>query len=146
MKDAGSGPRGLVKVVDASFYLIDTLKSEIDAIEKELRASDADHPHLPLLLTIPGIGWVLAFTIAAEIGDITLVPSARKLDGYAGWCPRVRQSGDSTTPRAPVQAGTEISALGHARGDHARPAPPCLPRALPAQQTVPWGLALVLRH
>ena len=36
----------------------------------ELRASGADHPYVPLLLTAPGIGWVLAFTIAAEIGEI----------------------------------------------------------------------------
>jgi transposase len=50
---------------------------------------------VPLLLTVPGIGWVLAFTIAAEIGDITRFPSARKLVGYTGLCPRVRQSGDS---------------------------------------------------
>ena len=49
---------------------------------------------MPLLLTVPGIGWVLAFTIAAEIGDITRFPSARKLTGYTGLCPRVRQSGE----------------------------------------------------
>ena len=38
---------------------------------------------------------MLAFTIAAEIGDITRFPSAKKLVGYTGLCPRVRQSGDS---------------------------------------------------
>jgi transposase len=41
-----------------------------DQINRELRADGADHPYVPLLLTVPGIGWVLAFTIAAEIGDI----------------------------------------------------------------------------
>ena len=49
---------------------------------------------MPLLLTVPGIGWVLAFTIAAEIGDITRFPSAKKLTGYTGLCPRVNQSGE----------------------------------------------------
>ena len=42
-------------------------------------ASGADHPYVPLLLTVPGIGWVLAFTIAAEIGDITRFASPKKL-------------------------------------------------------------------
>jgi transposase len=28
-------------------------------------------------LTVPGIGWVLAFTIAAEIGDISRFASAK---------------------------------------------------------------------
>jgi Transposase IS116/IS110/IS902 family len=49
---------------------------------------------VPLLLTVPGIGWVLAHTIAAEIGDIGRFPTARKLAGYTGLCPRVYQSGE----------------------------------------------------
>src|SRR5438067_5178369 len=77
------------ETLDASLYLIDYLESEIDAIERELRASGADHPYVPLLLTVPGIGWVLAFTIASEIGDITRFPSAKKVVGYTDLCPRV---------------------------------------------------------
>jgi transposase len=88
-------PQPWRETLAASLYLIDYLESEIDAIERELRSSGADHPFMPLLLTVPGIGWVLAFTIAAEIGDITRFPSAKKLVGYTGLCPRVRQSGDS---------------------------------------------------
>ena len=49
---------------------------------------------MPLLCTVPGIGWVLAYTIAAEIGDIARFPSPRKLAGYTGLCPRVYQSGE----------------------------------------------------
>ena len=45
-------------------------------------------------LTVPGISWVLAYTIAAEIGDITRFPTPRKLAGYSGLCPRVYQSGE----------------------------------------------------
>jgi transposase len=37
---------------------------------------------------------VLAFTIAAEIGDITRFRSAQKLCGDTGLCRRVEQSGD----------------------------------------------------
>jgi transposase len=88
-------PQPWRETLDASLYLIDYLESEIDAIERDLRATGADHPYVPLLLTVPGIGWVLAFTIASEIGDISRFPSARKLVGYTGLCPRVRQSGDS---------------------------------------------------
>jgi transposase len=80
--------------VDASLRLIDDLEAQIGEINKELRAGGADHPYIPLLLTVPGIGWVLAFTIAAEIGDITRFPSPKKLCGYTGLCPRVIQSGD----------------------------------------------------
>ena len=53
----------------------------------------ADHPYVPLLMTVPGIGWVLASTIAAELGDISRFEDAKKLVGYSGLCPRVYQSG-----------------------------------------------------
>ncbi|HEY8868652.1 MAG TPA: hypothetical protein VIM30_04610 [Candidatus Limnocylindrales bacterium] len=50
--------------------MIDELDARIDACEAELRALGAEHPSIPLLLTVPGVGWVLAYTIASEIGDI----------------------------------------------------------------------------
>ena len=81
--------------VDASLALIEDLERQIDVINRELRAGGADHPYVPLLLTVPGIGWVLAFTIAAEIGAIERFPTAKKLVGYTGLCPKVNQSGDS---------------------------------------------------
>ena len=59
-----------------------------------MKEGHAEHPYVPLLLTVPGIGWVLAFTIAAEIGEIERFPSPEKLAGYAGLCPRVNQSGE----------------------------------------------------
>src|SRR5262249_42076555 len=70
------------------------LDREISDYERELRRLGADHRYVPLLLTVPGISWVLAYTIAAEIGDITRFPSPRKLAGYSGLCPRVYQSGE----------------------------------------------------
>ncbi|HEX2436225.1 MAG TPA: IS110 family transposase [Solirubrobacterales bacterium] len=81
--------------IDASLALLDQLEGQIDEADGKLRQSGADHPYVPLLLTVPGVGWVLAFTIAAEIGEISRFPSATKLTGYTGLCPRVLQSGDS---------------------------------------------------
>jgi transposase len=52
----------------------------------------AEHRYVPLLLTVPGISWVLACTIAA--GEISRFPAPRKLGGYSGLCPRVYQSGE----------------------------------------------------
>src|SRR5712692_7724261 len=63
----------------ASLTLIEELDEQIDALERELRRLGADHHYVPLLCTIPGISWVLAYTIASEIGDITRFPSPRKL-------------------------------------------------------------------
>jgi transposase len=81
--------------VEASLRLIDELEREIDACERELAALGAEHRYVPLLITVPGIAWVLAYTIAAEIGDIARFSSPAKLAGYSGLCPRVYQSGES---------------------------------------------------
>jgi transposase len=80
--------------VTASLELIDDLERQIDAINRQLGEGHADHPYVPLLLTVPGIGRVLAFTIAAEIGEIGRFPSPQKFAGYTGLCPRVNQSGE----------------------------------------------------
>jgi transposase len=80
--------------IEASLRLIDELEREISDCERELRRLGADHRYVPLLCTVPGISWVLAYTIAAEIGDIGRFPSPRKLAGYTGLCPRVYQSGE----------------------------------------------------
>jgi transposase len=79
----------------AAVAMIDDLDRQITDIERDLRRLGAEHRYVPLLLTVPGIGWVLAYTIAAEIGDIDRFASPRKLCGYTGLCPRVYQSGDS---------------------------------------------------
>jgi transposase len=83
------------QTVDASIGLIDELESQIEAINGQLRSAGADHPYVPLLLSVPGIGQVLAYTIASEIGNIDRFASPNKLTGYTGLCPRVRQSGES---------------------------------------------------
>jgi transposase len=79
----------------ASFVLIESLDEQISELERELRTLGADHPYVPLLMSAPGIAWILAYTIAAEIGDINRFPTPRKLIGYTGLCPRVYQSGES---------------------------------------------------
>jgi transposase len=80
--------------ITASVELIDDLECQIAEINRKLREGHADHPYIPLLMSAPGIGWVLAFTIAAEIGEIERFPSPQKLAGYTGLCPRVNQSAD----------------------------------------------------
>src|SRR5229473_6009002 len=62
--------------VAAAVELIDDLDRRIDECAAELQRLGADHPYVPLLLTLPGVAWVLAYTIAAEIGDIHRFGSA----------------------------------------------------------------------
>jgi transposase len=84
--------------ITAALKLIDDLEDQIAEINRRLRDTHAEHPYIPLLRSAPGIGWVLAFTIASEIGEIERFASPAKLAGYTGLCPRVNQSGDKDRP------------------------------------------------
>jgi transposase len=77
----------------ASVRLIDQLDAQVEVCEQDLRRLGATHRYVELLRTAPGIAWVLGYTIAAELGDISGFPSPAKLASYTGLCPRVYQSG-----------------------------------------------------
>jgi transposase len=81
--------------VAAAQTLIDDLSAQIRRIETDLAAAAAGHRYVALLRTAPGIGPVLGYTIAAELGDVARFASPRKLCGYSGLCPRVYQSGQN---------------------------------------------------
>jgi len=86
-------PEPWATTLTTSLRMIDDLNVEIAACEADLRRLGADHPYIPLLLTVPGVGPLLAYTIASEIGRIGRFESPKKLAGYTGLCPIVRQSG-----------------------------------------------------
>lgn len=111
----GTGGRGLLASLDIpepwattlgrSLELVDDLDRRIGTCEAELRALGADHPYVPLLVTVPGIGATLGYTIASEIGDIGRFPSPKHLAGYTGLCPRVYQSGETDRRGSLTKAG-----------------------------------------
>lgn len=94
-------PEPWQETVIAGLELIDDLERRIDDCTRELHELGADHPYVKLLVTVPGVAWVLGYTIASEIGDIARYPSPKKLCGYTGLCPIVRQSG-SKDQRGPL--------------------------------------------
>jgi hypothetical protein len=121
--------------IDVSLALIDDLELQIAALTVQLKRQGVDHRYIPLLVTAPGIGWINAYTIASEIGDIGRFASPAKLCGYTGLCPRVKQSG-ATDARGPLSKHgpkylrwalfeAALNACKH----------PLLRRALPADQT-----------
>ncbi len=82
------------RTMATSLAMVDELDERINECGRELIRLGADHPYIPLLLTVPGVGPLLAYTIAGEIGDIRRFASPKKLTGYTGLCPLVRQSGN----------------------------------------------------
>jgi transposase len=75
--------------------VIDDLDRQLAPLERELRPVARHDPRAKLLMTIPGVAELLGLTLASEVGDIARFSSARKLVGYAGLAPRVKQSEQS---------------------------------------------------
>ncbi len=74
------------------------LQSQIDEIDKELKSlmEELNSP----LMTIPGISYVTAAYILAEIGNINNFDSPAKLQAFAGLDPSTYQSGKFTASHA----------------------------------------------
>jgi len=69
------------------------LDRQIAEAERRMIADNKHREEVKLLITIPGISYLSALTIMAEVGDIGRFPSAKKLMGYAGVVPSTYASG-----------------------------------------------------
>lgn len=69
------------------------LDRQIVEAEARMIQNNKHREEVQLLITVPGISYLSALTIMAEIGDITRFPSAKKLMGYAGVVPSTYASG-----------------------------------------------------
>jgi transposase len=72
---------------------LDALSSEVAGFEARMAEALDETEDVRLLMTLPGVGFILAAVIALEIGEVKRFPSAEKLAAYAGTTPRVHASG-----------------------------------------------------
>ena len=98
--------------VDAAMRIDAVLSEQVAAAERAVAEAVVDDPRARRLLTIPGIGLVVAASILAVVGEIDRFERPAKLVSYLGLDPRVRQSGD----RPPVRGHISRAGQAHARG------------------------------
>ena len=75
---------------------LDMLEGQIQRIEKRMKKVFSKTEQVKRLMTLPGIGFILAVAIANEIGDISRFATPQRLASYAGTVPRVHSSGGHT--------------------------------------------------
>jgi transposase len=83
-------------VMEQMLGQVDRLKEQIEQFEARLKALVKVTPDMQRLMSMPGVGVILAATISLEIGEVSRFPSAEHLAAYAGTTPRVHSSGDRT--------------------------------------------------
>jgi transposase len=101
------------ETVDAGLRQIAFLDAEIAEVERLIALDALQWPDVKRLMTVPGVNVIVAATFLAAVGDIGRFASARKLVGYLGLDPKVRQSGESAAKHG------HISKQGSATGRHA---------------------------
>lgn len=73
---------------------LDHLNAQVEAFEERLKELVKITPEMQRLMSLPGVGVILAATIALEVGEVSRFASADRLASYAGTVPRVHASGD----------------------------------------------------
>lgn len=89
------------------------MERDIKKIETEMKAHINSYPDLKrdvqLLVTIPGVAFLSACTIMAELGDLRRFKRARQATAFAGMCPSEYESGSS------IHGKTRLSKSGNTR-------------------------------
>jgi len=76
--------------------LLDQLQKQITEVEKRIWQIVKITPEMQLLMSLPGVGPILAILIAFEIGDVARFGDGAHLASYCGAVPRVKSSGGKT--------------------------------------------------
>jgi transposase len=90
----GELPPQAKKATQQLMKVLNSLEEQIQDQEKRIHELVKVTPEMNLLMTIPGIGKILAVVVALEVGDVRRFPTAENYVSYAGTAPRVKASGD----------------------------------------------------
>jgi transposase len=104
--------------LERQLRVIDLLTKEIKQIEKIIRRRVQEDPQTGRLMTIPGVGSILAYLFTSEIGDINRFNSAKKLACYCGLVPGVKQSGSSLHYGHLIKTGNTLLRWGFIEAAH----------------------------
>jgi transposase len=86
----------LFLALERSVRQIEELTAERRELDRLLGNAAKEIPEIRRLMTIPGVGVLVATTIYAWVGDVSRFRNARALCAYAGLVPSVNQSGTTT--------------------------------------------------
>jgi len=86
----------LLDIVTAYYDSFLALTKSIQELDKQLSEREMSEPRAARLKTMPRVGRIAALTFLAAVDDENRFASSRKLIGYSGLAPSVRQSSERT--------------------------------------------------
>lgn len=92
--------------------LLDHVRRQIAQATQEIHRQLRTSPEGERLRTIPGVDWVLAYTLLAEIGQIQRFKGAKQLASYSLLAPRANDSGDAPDDPEETPKGRHVGHIG----------------------------------
>jgi transposase len=80
-------------LLESELRQLDQVEQELETLDQELSGIAAEEPRVRLLMTMPGVNYVVALGLLAALGDISRFPDGDHAAAYLGLVPRTRQSG-----------------------------------------------------
>ena len=114
-------PEAYAMRLDSLRNLLDVYEAAIAELDAHIHAQLKADPGYQAVMTLPGVGKVIAAIFVAEIGDISRFASAKKLCSWAGLTPKHRESdevvhrGTITKQGSPLVRWAAIEAVGNYR-------------------------------
>ena len=114
-------PEAYAMRLDSLRNLLDVYEAAIAELDAHIHAQLKADPGYQAVMTLPGVGKVIAAIFVAEIGDITRFDRAKKLCSWAGLTPKHRESdevvhrGEITKQGSPLVRWAAIEAVGNYR-------------------------------
>ena len=133
-QEAGDGIESLLKAFE-------TNSSEIDSIDQKIKILTAENKHVKLLMTVPGVGPVIASYFVFSLGEADRFKKSQSVGAYFGMTPRQYSSGET------VSMG-QISKCGDAdmRRLLTNAAMILLTRVKSWSPLKAWGIKIVKKH
>jgi transposase len=94
--EAGLAHDHLLHIVAAYYDSFLALTQSIRELDRQLAEKEKRDPRATRLKTMPQVGRIASLTFLAAVDEVSRFPSSRKLVGYSGLAPTVRQSGERT--------------------------------------------------
>jgi transposase len=88
---------------------VEELDRRVHEFEHRMQTVFKVTPAIQLLLSVPGVGPILAVVIALEVGDVARFATAEKLAAYAGTTPRSTPAGARRASVGPARTSTATS-------------------------------------
>jgi transposase len=137
VREAGAGNDALMAIVDPLLAIWQSLREQITVFDKQILARAKDDAVVRRLMTIPGVGAIVALSYTAVIDDPARFRRSSSVGVYVGLTPRRYQSGE-------VDVSGHISKCGDGmlRSYLFEAANVALARYSRASALKSWGLAL----